>query len=302
MNYYLCGWRVRSDLSLPDLPGWSVSSDGLPDLRIRSGSVPASIDPLAFDTPIVHLSNRGECRVTVPGVATYVISPTGEDVVIAAASGAPPATVRLFLLTVVLGLVCHQRRLLPLHASCVRIGTDVVAFVAPSGFGKSTMAAALVQRGHTLIADDVTAIDPDPPGGPIVWPAFPHVKVWRDALGALGLWSETLDRDRAEIERYRVPTGAFDQAPQRLSAVYLLEWVLHARWTRIVPVTGFDAIGRLRRAVYRDQVGGARFGESAMFSKVGRLGSAVPVYALHQQHGLEFLGKNVDAVLKRHAG
>lgn len=302
MDYYLCGWHVRSELPLPGLARWA-HPDGPVDLSVRVGVLPPSHGPFLFDSSIVRVARSGDCRVTVPGVATYGIDPRGTSVVIEMAPGAPAAAVVMFLLTSLLGILCHQRRLLPLHASCVRIGSDVVALVSPSGCGKSTMAAALVQRGHTLLADDVTVIDPDAPGGPVVWPAFPHVRIWRDALGALGLDTNTLERDRTDLERYRVPVNdAFSLTPQPLSAAYLMDWVLHEAWARVEPVTGFEAIRRLRQAVHRHQVGQALLGEQALFTRVGRVGSAVPVFAVHQPHGLEFLGRNVEAILGRHAG
>jgi hypothetical protein len=46
----------------------------------------------------------------------------------------------------------------PLHASCVEIGGRAVALSAPGGFGKTTLAAALVARGHGLVAEDLTVL------------------------------------------------------------------------------------------------------------------------------------------------
>ena len=45
-----------------------------------------------------------------------------------------------------------------LHASAVRRGESVVAFVASSGTGKSTLAANLVARGWGFVTDDVLAV------------------------------------------------------------------------------------------------------------------------------------------------
>jgi len=45
-----------------------------------------------------------------------------------------------------------------LHASAVEIDDAVVAFIAPTGGGKSSIAAELRRRGHRIFCDDVLAI------------------------------------------------------------------------------------------------------------------------------------------------
>lgn len=50
-----------------------------------------------------------------------------------------------------------------LHASAVAVDERVVAFVAPSGGGKSTLAALLCRHGADLVTDDVLVVDAGPP-------------------------------------------------------------------------------------------------------------------------------------------
>jgi hypothetical protein len=57
----------------------------------------------------------------------------------------------------------HAMGYLSLHASAVAIDGRAVAFLAPKGFGKSTLAVALAMRGARLITDDSL-------------PVFPHVR------------------------------------------------------------------------------------------------------------------------------
>jgi hypothetical protein len=45
------------------------------------------------------------------------------------------------------------------HASAVRVGEEAVAFVGPSGAGKTSLALQLVLRGAGFFADDVLALD-----------------------------------------------------------------------------------------------------------------------------------------------
>ena len=93
---------------------------------------------------------------------------------------------RLYLLGPALALLLHQRGFLVLHASAVSLDGGVVAFLGHSGHGKSTTAATLHARGAAIVADDVVAVDLGAPGGPAALPGFPLLKLWPDAVTALG--------------------------------------------------------------------------------------------------------------------
>ncbi len=122
-----------------------------------------------------------------------------------------------------LALVCAQRGLMPLHASCLRSPHDGSAFAicAPSGTGKSTLAAVLARRGWGLLADDVGLLDFDDAGTPWVRSAIPRLKLWETSLEALGLDRGDLSPIFPGIEKFSVPT-AFDPAPAPLKAVFCL--------------------------------------------------------------------------------
>jgi hypothetical protein len=63
-----------------------------------------------------------------------------------------------YLLGPVLGLLLRLRGITCLHASAVTLGDRVAAFAGSEGAGKSTTAAALAQRGHSVISDDIVAL------------------------------------------------------------------------------------------------------------------------------------------------
>jgi hypothetical protein len=89
-----------------------------------------------------------------------------------------------YLLGPVMGVLLRYRGVLCLHASAVAMNGRAVAFVGPPGAGKSTMAAALCQRGYMVLADDITTIEPRN-GTFYVHPAYPGVSLWPDSLSLL---------------------------------------------------------------------------------------------------------------------
>ena len=94
--------------------------------------------------------------------------------------------VRAYLLGSIFVVLCQQRGLLPLHASAIAGKSGVVAFLANSGQGKSTLAAHLAQRGFRVLADDVCLVDATQPGSAMVIPTAPWLKLWRNSLENLG--------------------------------------------------------------------------------------------------------------------
>ena len=60
-----------------------------------------------------------------------------------------------------------------LHAGAVSIGGGTVAIVAASGRGKSTLVSELVARGHELVSDDITFLEPMAAGPPLALAGAP---------------------------------------------------------------------------------------------------------------------------------
>lgn len=63
-----------------------------------------------------------------------------------------------FLLGPVLGVVLRLRGVTCLHASAVALGGKAIAFMGVPGAGKSTTAALFARNGHSILADDITAL------------------------------------------------------------------------------------------------------------------------------------------------
>ncbi|QNA84449.1 hypothetical protein G4G27_10930 [Sphingomonas sp. So64.6b] len=211
-DLYLCGWRVQSDLALPELVPWD-GDDRPVDIVIRLGATPERLDGAIDVSPFLQVSQDGRCLLTLSEVATYFVNGPGE-VMVDPRAGASQAEVRLFLLGSVLGYLCHIRSLFPLHGSCVAVGGKAIVFSGPSGAGKSTTAAHLARRGHPLIADDVCAIEIID-GVPYVRPAFPRLKLWQDTLDAVGVESAGLERNRAGQQKYHYRHDQTDSRPGR---------------------------------------------------------------------------------------
>ena len=73
-----------------------------------------------------------------------------------------------------------------LHASAVAVDGGAVLLAGGSGAGKPSLAAAFVQRGYGLLADDIAGVVVDRERRATALPAFPCLRLWDDALDSLG--------------------------------------------------------------------------------------------------------------------
>ena len=283
---FLCGWRVRSELHLPELAPWS-GDDRAPDVVIRFGEVPAGLDDLVEDQPFLQIDRRGRCLLRLDNVAAYLVTGPGE-VIVSPKPGVGDAEIRVFLLSSVFGYLCHLHALFPLHASCVAINGNAAAFCGPSGAGKSTTAVQLALRGHRLLADDVCVIDAHVADGPRVLPAFPRLKLWEDTLAAFKISREGLDRNRFGQDKYHYrPLESFLAAPVPLGGIFLLRRAGPGAPEETVRLSRpAEKIAALSEEVFRPREGAALGRTPTLLAAQARVAGSTPIWRLVRRFDL----------------
>lgn len=143
----------------------------------------------------------------------------------------------LHLLGPLLRLVLLQRGEFVLHGSVARIGPRTAIFIAPSGRGKSTMAAGLYDRGHDVLSDDAGIVRLE--SGPSVLAGPSVLKLHEDSADRVDRRTEPVFSDGLEFGKryYRLLDN---ETPDRtsLDAVFLLE---QGDAIRMEPVSTRDA-------------------------------------------------------------
>lgn len=279
----LCGWRVRSALPLPELLPWQ--GDNRPvDVEIVVDAIPARADAPVFALPHSKLWADGAFLLALEKVGRFLVE-AGRRVVVEPSASANESELRTFLLGSVLGVLCHQRGLLPIHASAVRIDGRAILVAGDSGAGKSTLAAALGARGHALAADDVAAFDP---ASGLILPAFPMRKLATDSLQALSLEHRGLVANRPGQPKFHVPAAEnFESAPLPPLAVYILRVKGDsARPEGIEEQASFaEAMARLDSMVYRRRIGMDIQPQPSLFRAIAKLAQLAPVHLLIRKEG-----------------
>ncbi|WP_428248434.1 hypothetical protein [Ferrovibrio sp.] len=284
----LCGWRVSTDWPLPELPPWT-GDDRPADVSIRLGKIASELSGTVQRTPLIQVNEQGLLRFTVRNVANYLVR-AGREVIIDTPHPKGTPDIALFLLGSVLGFLCHQRGMLPLHASCVLFNGRVIALSGSSGTGKSTMAALLMARGAQLLSDDVTVLDLQAEDGPTVLPSFPRQKLWRDTLDALGIEPGRHLRSTVSMEKFdRSALAHFSPVPRRLDAIYHLRSRMKGDELRVMPLDGLEAVRMLYDNIYRRTAASLLGFGDRQFQNCASLSSAVPLYALYLPDGVKKL-------------
>lgn len=199
-TYLAYGLHIMSELSLPEL----APAHGTPDVLIRVDPNPyvesASSDRQS--SSFWRKIDRQEAEFAHGGYGRFLVC-AGHTIDVALAPEADLSLVRRALVGQAMANLLYQRGNLVLHASAVEVNGGAIAFIGTSGAGKSSLAAVMYQRGHSVLADDVVSIDLAASEQALVASAFPHLKISEDV-------ATTLDLDRERLARIHPLLAEYD--------------------------------------------------------------------------------------------
>src|SRR5919112_3237416 len=276
-SYLAYGLSIRAAMPLPELV---EETDGKVEgeVSIRFGPVHG---------PPVGISKKDGVRFSTAAQEDYLywqevgsfLVREGREIVVDPSPGLEERMLRLFILGPVMSVLLHQQGHLLLHASAVRVSDEAVLFLGDAGWGKSTIAAALHDRGHGLVADDVTVLRLEE-GCPVVLPGFAQLKLWPEALVSLGDDPEKLPRCNPSFEkRARPVTREFSPNPLPIKRIYVLD---KGSTPEILPLPPQRALVELMRHTY----GALDVGSSSHFLRCATIVNQVAICRLRRQNSL----------------
>ena len=295
------GLQISSAIELP-LPRISSTGKGAADnsggdrpadVVIRFGDVPTALENPVTSTPVIQVTSR-EFLFSLPGVGRFRIQ-DGRDVCVHCETAASESTLGLHLAHTGLAAVLFQLGKLPLHASGVLSDGGCVAFLGGSYAGKSTMAAALCQRGCAALCDDICAVTVAE-GIATVSQGTGRLELWADAAKALGLSPESAPRAHPEGERYGFPTDlpALDQ-PIPLRRLYILREAREEpeEVSRLTEIEAFKYL--FCHTYFTPHIAGWADNPIA-FGAYAAIARSVPIFVWHRQWGLDRLAATADCL------
>ena len=166
--------------------------------------------------------DSGEIHVSWSELFDFVVSSDGAriDVYAEPARGTEP--VYTYLISQVISVALLQQGIESLHASAVAIDGKAIVLVGDSGFGKSTLTAALLQRGALLVTDDLLVLE-ERDGAYDVAPGACRLKLDPATAAMLGInWPGVPMADGSGKLVYLLPESKCARAPLPLAAIVLL--------------------------------------------------------------------------------
>src|SRR5262245_43918770 len=248
--YILCGWHTRSDIPLTSLPTTGRVGKSV-DVMIE---IAPGNSPIAKNAGRIVLEHSAECSlIRFQDVADFEVS-TGRRIRVWPAAGAMQKDLEIFLFGPVWATLCHQRGILPLHASAIVTAGGITAFAGHSGVGKSTIAAVLGSLDYELVADDILPVAFNQGSVPGAWPYLRRLKLRSDSIIELALTptepvSETLDKEKYFVR----PKCASADQWSRIERVYLLEIDQTEPRLSIDRISGAEAVRALIDQTYHFQ-------------------------------------------------
>jgi hypothetical protein len=294
--YLLCGWHTRSEIPLTSVPTSVNSGEGV-DVLIQIAPGRSPITKNGLRAIFEHSAERSLIRVE--GVADFEIR-GGRQIRVWPAVGATQKDIEIILSGPAWATLCHQRGMLPLHASAVLTKKGITAFAGHSGAGKSTTAALLNSMGYELVADDILPVSFNGNLVPGAWPYLRRLKLHQAPIAQLGLLPSELVSERLDDQKYFVcPKYASRDRWSRLERLYLIEIDPTESRVSIDRITGADAVGALIDQTYHFYfiLGIGRLRDHLAFCT--QLASKIAIYRLRRSRSLN-AGKELGFLIRGH--
>jgi len=273
-TYRAYGLTFSSEICFPQWPGFSVTGEA--DVSIRQGVIFGKNytppDSVQIESSPGHVLLRGSQSATIRVSG-------GNAITVEQLPGGNPAVVRQILSGWALAGIFHQRGMMPLHGSVICDGEACFVLCAESGIGKSTLAIAFLNAGHTYLDDNVALIHF---GKDIPWviPGIPEIRLWEDALQHVAFEHRVVGRVKPDVNKLALLSRAnFKNEPVILKRIFIL------RRTQNPDISFVPLIGAAKFKVLWEHVFCVRFmGDSgnkfSLFQNLKKLASDIACFEI----------------------
>lgn len=313
--YSAYGLTFRSNLPLSKVPETRCLT-GSPDCDLHFDCAPGATISLAPKVLTYESSYRdtsgepclriwwlgeGDCsQMSYSDGHQFWLSRSGTDVWVTWPDGSSLDEATGYLLGPVLGVLLRYRGVVCLHGSAVARNGQAVVFVGPPGAGKSTTAAALAQRGYTLLGDDIAALE-ERAGVVHVHPAYPGVSLWPNSVELLYGARKPELRPHATGDKVCLSSAQglqFELGALPLDRIYILEGAENESSSSSSDDSAQERFLALIANTYATSILDASM-RANEFAFLGRLASQIPIHRIGWDRGQGALDRRCDLVMSK---
>ena len=272
-----------------------VPAGQTPDVTVSESLVPENLSArLAGDPNDFWEAQAGSFLMRAGPAAGKFLAEDGVRVTVQRAPAAEDKMLAFFFLDTVLAAILQQRGMVVLHANAAVTPKGAIVVSGVSGAGKSTTLAALLQRGCSMLSDDITALQMDASGVVQNLPGIPQMHLTEDSASALGT-------DISEIPRYAwkrmkaaVPTQTvMSGQASPLRALYLMD--THPQDNlEVKALAGVEKFDALQKCIYGPLLPEEHPARFALFAAIMQ---QVHIYRVRRPENRWSLDELVDTIL-----
>jgi hypothetical protein len=307
-SYQVFGGVLRSELEFPELDqatrgevDWTltVTTSPAPDVPLGDALGEDKVDQGVM---VRSYATPAGFRLAYDDTGVFDVTAGGREIRWHRPESADLEAGRLDVLGRVLALALHASGWLSLHGSAVAMAEGAVAFLAPKGNGKSTLAFALMRAGAALMTDDTVVIGSGAPA--TVRPGVQSVRLFRDSAAWLSAPAPVAGSSDLKATFGQLSDDARRLTRAPLAALYLLESVPAGTIAEPLErhrLAGPEAVfGLLGQTKIGALLGGAE--APTVFASVVALAEGSAIYRLRVARDYERLGTVVERILGWHGG
>lgn len=267
-----------------------------PDCTINFGEVPVNLsNPDKIGG--VYQTQGNQFLLKIEKVGRYLIE-NGNAITIDKLRATTNRETIIFLWASAMAALLHQRGMLIVHGSTVKIGESAVIFSGRSGSGKSTMASAFSSLEDSfMVSDDISAIRINQTGIPVVLPGYPMMKLWRDSSEKFGIeWDETR-YIRENVKKMIVNTrDRFYDQEVGLGQIYLLSYKNNGN-AEIHEISGYKKLELLTGKIFRKNYINKNENSSLdIFERASKILPSVRLCTVERQQGMSFFDETFELI------